>query len=140
MTDPYAPSSLPPAYHLEEAPDVPWPKLRLRLVFGNDAMLGPGKVELLEFIREEGSIAGAGRRMKMSYKRAWMLVEHLNAAFREPLVDSSRGGAKGGGAQLTPTGERILAEYRKLEDRIAEAGSSEIDTIRSLLRDMSDQK
>nr|WP_244314378.1 winged helix-turn-helix domain-containing protein [Pannonibacter sp. XCT-53] len=103
-------------------------------------MLGPGKVELLEFIREEGSIAAAGRRMNMSYKRAWMLVEHLNAAFREPLVDSSRGGAKGGGAQLTTTGERVLAEYRKLEDRIAEAGSSEIDTIRSLLRDVSGEK
>ena len=131
-----SPSSMP----VNEPASAPWPKLRLRLVFGDDAMLGPGKVELLEFIREEGSIAAAGRRMNMSYKRAWMLVEHLNAAFREPLVDSSRGGAKGGGAQLTATGERVLAEYRKLEDRIAEAGSSEIDTIRSLLRDMSNEK
>ncbi len=58
------------------------PKIRLRIVFGDVVMLGPGKADLLEGIRETGSIAAAGRRMKMSYKRAWMLVETMNAAFR----------------------------------------------------------
>ncbi len=46
----------------------------LRLYFDN-AMVGPGKAELLEHIRETGSISAAGRAMGMSYKRAWMLVE-----------------------------------------------------------------
>ncbi len=118
----------------------PWPRLRLRLVFGNDAMLGPGKAELLEFIREEGSIAGAGRRMGMSYKRAWQLVEHLNAAFREPLVDSARGGARGGGARLTEAGELVLANYHRLVERLAQEGAPEIDAICALLRDIPGEK
>lgn len=115
-------------------------RLRLRVVFGDAVMVGPGKVDLLEGIRETGSIAAAGRRMKMSYKRAWMLVETMNAAFREPLVDSTRGGAHGGGARLTPTGEAVLAHYRRLEGRVAEAGAADIASIRDLLGDIPGQK
>lgn len=115
-------------------------RLRLRLVFGDDAMLGPGKADLLELIGETGSIAAAGRRMQMSYKRAWKLVETMNAAFREPLVDSTRGGPQGGGAQLTETGRTVLANYRRLEDRIAEAGDAEITAIKALLSDIADEK
>ncbi len=111
------------------------PRLRLRILFGTDAMLGPGKADLLEHIRATGSIAAAGRAMAMSYKRAWSLVEEMNRAFRAPLVDSSRGGAKGGGAHLTETGEEVLANYRALEDIIAEAGADRIETLQGLLRD-----
>lgn len=114
--------------------------LRIRILFGDDAMLGPGKADLLERIRETGSIAAAGRAMAMSYKRAWSLVEELNGAFREPLVDPSRGGPKGGGARLTETGEAVLSNYRKLEEIMAEAGAARIGLIRSLLRDMPGEK
>lgn len=114
--------------------------LRIRIVFGEDAMLGPGKADLLEAIRETGSIAAAGRSMSMSYKRAWMLVEAMNAAFREPLVTSARGGAQGGGAQLTEAGEAVLAHYRKLEEIMAEAGAARIGALQGMLRDMSDGK
>ncbi len=113
------------------------PSLRLRIVFGNDAMLGPGKADLLQRIGETGSIAAAGRSMGMSYKRAWTLVETMNAAFREPLVDSARGGVKGGGAQLTEAGVTVLAHYRKLEDIMAEAGAARIHALRLMLRDSS---
>lgn len=99
-------------------------------------MLGPGKADLLEHIRAAGSIAAAGRRMGMSYKRAWTLVEEMNAAFRAPLVDSARGGAKGGGARLTATGDAVLAHYRKLEDAAGAAGSEEIAALEALLRDV----
>jgi molybdate transport system regulatory protein len=115
-------------------------RLRLRVVFGDQVMVGPGKADLLEGIRETGSIAAAGRRMRMSYKRAWMLVETMNAAFREPLVDSTRGGAHGGGAQLTRTGEAVLAHYRRLEERATEAGADDIAAMRALLRDIPFRK
>src|SRR6056297_3052108 len=85
------------------------PRLRIRIVFGENAMLGPGKADLLEGIRDTGSIAAAGRTMSMSYKRAWTLVEEMNKAFRDPLVESTRGGARGGGARLTEAGEAVLA-------------------------------
>ncbi len=115
-------------------------RLRLRLLFGDEAMFGPGKAELLERIRESGSIAAAGRVMDMSYKRAWMLVDEMNTAFRAPLVDCSRGGPKGGGARLTGAGATVLAAYRRLEAQAAQAGADEIAAIRALLKDMSDGK
>ncbi len=110
------------------------PGLRIRIVFGDDAMLGPGKADLLERIGATGSIAAAGRSMAMSYKRAWMLVEEMNDAFRDPLVESTRGGPRGGGARLTETGEAVLAHYRKLEEIMAEAGAARIGQLREMLR------
>lgn len=116
------------------------PSLRIRILFGEDAMLGPGKADLLERIRETGSIAAAGRTMSMSYKRAWMLVEEMNKAFRDPLVESTRGGPKGGGARLTEAGETVLANYRKLEEIMAEAGAARLGTLRSMLRVIPGEK
>lgn len=116
------------------------PRLRIRIVFGEDAMLGPGKIDLLERIRDTGSIAAAGRTMAMSYKRAWSLVEEMNAAFRDPLVESTRGGARGGGARLTEAGGTVLASYRELEEIMAEAGRSRLGVIRSMLRDIPEGK
>ncbi len=114
----------------------PDPRLRLRVVFGDGAMVGPGKADLLDLIRTAGSISAAGRAMGMSYKRAWGLVEEMNAAFRAPLVASVRGGAQGGGARLTPEGEAVLAHYRAIEAKAAEAGADDIAAIRAMLRDI----
>lgn len=115
-------------------------RLSLRLLFGADAMLGPGKAELLERIHDTGSISAAGRAMKMSYKRAWMLVEAMNATFRAPLVESTRGGPKGGGAKLTEAGQIVLTQYRSLEATVAQSGAAQIATLRAMLRDIPDQK
>ena len=116
--------------------DAPFPKLRLRLYFAPGEMMGPGKAELLEHIRETGSISAAGRVMGMSYKRAWSLVEVMNAMFHEPVVESSRGGPKGGGAHLTGTGEAVLSHYRALEAAALSHGSADIAALERLLSDM----
>lgn len=113
------------------------PSLRLRIVFKTGGRLGPGKADLLELIRETGSISAAGRRMSMSYKRAWSLIEELNAMFRAPLVQSVRGGAKGGGAQLTEMGERVLTHYRAVERAALEGGQAELAALTALRPDMS---
>lgn len=91
---------------------APLVRLRLRLAPGID--LGPGKADLLEGILETGSISAAGRRMRMSYKRAWQLVDELNALFDEPLVAASTGGSGGGGASLTKRGNDVLLRYRRM--------------------------
>lgn len=114
--------------------------VRLRLVFGDDARLGPGKADLLRLIGETGSISAAGRRMGMSYRRAWSLVAELNRAFREPLVESVRGGAGGGGAVLTEAGHVVLDLYHRLEARLEDEGREEIEKLRALLADMSERK
>lgn len=119
---------------------APLAALRLRVVFGEGAMLGPGKADLLELIRETGSISAAGRRMGMSYKRAWSLVETMNTTFHTPLVESSRGGASGGGARLTEAGARVLAHYRSLVDHARTAGAGDIAALEAMRSDMSDEK
>ncbi len=107
--------------------------LKLRLLF-DGAMFGPGKADLLAHIRDTGSISAAGRRMDMSYKRAWSLVEEMNAAFATPLVTASRGGAKGGGARLTPEGEEVLTLYRRVLDAATAAAAPDIARLQSMLR------
>jgi molybdate transport system regulatory protein len=87
---------------------------RWRLMLGSAIAIGPGKAALLEAIAETGSIAAAGRRMGMSYRRAWVLVKTMNACFREPLIDATKGGAQGGGARLTPSGRVVLERYRAM--------------------------
>lgn len=118
--------------------------LRIRLVFSSGGWIGPGKADMLEGIRATGSIAAAGRRLGMSYKRAWSLVETLNVMFEAPLVESTRGGVRHGGARLTDLGEKVLALYRKIEAKSAKAAGREVAALEALLSggrgDMSARK
>lgn len=114
--------------------------LKLRLLFGDQLVFGPGKAALLARIAETGSIAAAGRAMGMSYRRAWALVEEMNAAFRCPLVASTRGGAGGGGASLTEAGTEVLSAYQAMLARAEAAAVPEVARIAALLSDMSDGK
>jgi molybdate transport system regulatory protein len=107
--------------------------LHLRVVLDDAVAIGPGKAELLEGIAATGSIAAAGRRMGMSYKRAWLLVEEMNAMFAEPLVDAAKGGAGGGGAMLTSLGQRVLTAYRGLEAAANKAGARQLAAMRRAL-------
>lgn len=102
--------------------------------------MGPGKADLLERIGQCGSIAAAGREMGMSYKRAWELIGTLNAMFRAPLVESTRGGPGGGGAVLTELGREVLAQYRAFEEETATAGAARLMTLGGMLRDIPDGK
>lgn len=116
------------------------PLVRIRIVFGEAEMMGPGKADLLEEIGRCGSISAAGRKMGMSYKRAWELVGTLNTMFRAPLVDSTRGGPGGGGAVLTDLGKEVLAQYRAFEQQATEAGSAPLEVLCGLLRDIPSGK
>jgi molybdate transport system regulatory protein len=107
--------------------------LRFRLVLEPDIAIGPGKADLLEGVRATGSIAAAARRLGMSYKRAWRLVDSMNRCFKEPLVVASKGGSTRGGARLTPTGEEVLARYRRIEQLMADAVAAEAAQLRRLL-------
>jgi len=89
---------------------------RIRIYAGNEIALGPGKVELLRRVAETGSLSEAARRMKMSYMKAWLLVQVMNHCFRKPLVVLERGGVRGGGTHLTDVGTEALALYDQLEE------------------------
>src|ERR1051325_5379421 len=93
------------------------PRVKISLIFESGARIGPGKARLLESIRDTGSISAAARDMRMSYKRAWMLLDSMNQAFTEPLVRAAPGGAGGGGASLTEFGTEVLQRYRRIHAR-----------------------
>jgi molybdate transport system regulatory protein len=94
------------------------PRIRVRVLADSVVAIGPGKADLLDAIVETGSISAAARTMRMSYRRAWLLVDTMNVCFRSPLVTTEKGGAEGGGATLTLTGQRVLRGYRALSRRV----------------------
>jgi molybdate transport system regulatory protein len=106
---------------------------RLRVMWGNEIALGPGKVELLRHIQSSGSILRAAKAMDMSYMRAWKLLKTTEQCFKRPLVKKSRGGKAGGNAELTATGEKTLALYQKMENDCLNATT---DTWETLLREL----
>ena len=97
------------------ATNVAAARLTLRVDFGEDRAIGPGKIRLLEAIRETGSITQAGITLGMSYRRAWLLVDDMNNCFREPVIAAQVGGSHGGGAILTSFGKRLIDQYRAIE-------------------------
>jgi molybdate transport system regulatory protein len=106
---------------------------RLRILLGSAVAIGPGKADLLEAIGAEGSISSAARRMGMSYRRAWLLVEAMNRSFRQPLIEAVRGGQGGGGARLTAFGCDALERYRHMEAKAQECVAEDIADFQKLL-------
>lgn len=105
--------------------------VRLRIVFPSERRIGPGKVDLLEAIERSGSISSAARELGMSYRRAWLLVDELGRLFKRPILTTAAGGAHGGGAALTDFGRALVAAYRRIEDRAAEAARAELIAFES---------
>jgi molybdate transport system regulatory protein len=108
-------------------------RLTLRVDFGPERQIGPGKIRLLEKVNETGSISAAGRAMGMSYRRAWLLIDALNQYFREPVVTTQLGGKAGGGAGLTSFGATLVAHYRAMEREAADAVSGRLVEIETRL-------
>jgi molybdate transport system regulatory protein len=109
-------------------------RLTVRVDFGADRALGPGKIRLLEAIGKTGSISRAGRALGMSYRRAWLLVDDMNRSFRAPVVATQPGGARGGGAELTPLGRELIENYRAIEARATAAAKPHLQALENSLR------
>lgn len=109
-------------------------RLTVRVDFGADRALGPGKIRLLEAVKTSGSISQAGRALEMSYRRAWLLIDDMNRCFREPVVAAQPGGAQGGGATLTDFGEDLIRKYRAIEVQAAEAAKAQLRDLEASLR------
>ncbi|BBK44464.1 hypothetical protein STVA_44840 [Allostella vacuolata] len=110
-------------------------RLTIRVDFGQHGALGPGKIRLLELIGAQGSISAAGRAMGMSYRRAWLLVDSLNQAFRDPVVATQHGGSGGGGAALTPAGQAMVDRYRTMEAAVEGAAAAHLAAFAQSLSD-----
>lgn len=97
---------------------MPMPSVRFRVDFGRDEAVGPGKITLLEHIEKTGSLSQAARELRMSYRRAWLLLTSLNRSFREPAAVLMKGGRGGGGASLTVFGRQLIRVYRQFDAEI----------------------
>lgn len=87
------------------------PEIRVKIRIGDDA-IGPGKIALLEAVDAEHSISGAARRLGMSFRRAWHLLDTMNSALGRAVVETEVGGPGGGGARLSPFGVELIRRYR----------------------------
>jgi molybdate transport system regulatory protein len=112
--------------------------LTIRVDFGRRGALGPGKIRLMELISKHGSISAAGKEMGMSYRRAWLLVDDINRAFREPLVEKQTGGTGGGGARLTRLGRDVVGRYRAIEGAATMASAADLRALRASLASRQD--
>jgi len=110
------------------------PRLSIRLDLTSGDRIGPGKIALLEAIQATGSISAAARQLGMSYRRAWLLVEQLNDALQQPAVTAAPGGRQGGGAVLTPIGERIIELYRSIEGIARSSAKEQFRAVGRLVR------
>ena len=110
------------------------PQLSIRIDLAGGNRIGPGKVALLEAIRSTGSISAGARSLGMSYRRAWLLVEEINHALREPAVTAETGGRSGGGAAVTSVGERVIGLYRAIETHARSAAGGAFRAMGKLVR------
>jgi molybdate transport system regulatory protein len=93
--------------------------VRVRIYFGTNLAIGPGRIELLEGVLRTGSLSQAARDMRMSYRRAWLLMQSLNDSLSSPASLAARGGRRGGGATVTPMGRALIQTYRRTEAKVA---------------------
>ena len=108
-------------------------QFRLRVRRGAHVAIGPGKVALLEAIAATGSISAAAKSLDMSYRRAWLLIDEMNACLKQPAVTTATGGKSGGGTLLTPTGAALVTQYRAIERKAEAAVDAELERLLRLL-------
>jgi molybdate transport system regulatory protein len=109
------------------------PRPQLRISFKKSIAMGPGKADLLDAIERTGSISAAARELGMSYRRAWLLVDTMNACFESPLVSTLTGGQHGGGAQVTELGHEVVKRYRAMEKKAAASVAKEMAQFAALM-------
>jgi molybdate transport system regulatory protein len=108
-------------------------KPQIRILFRKAIAMGPGKADLLRAISETGSISAAARRMGMSYRRAWLLVDTMNQSFQTPLVETATGGSHGGGARVTEFGMEVLERYQRMEAKATASVARELEDFAGLM-------
>jgi molybdate transport system regulatory protein len=117
----------------------PSAELWIKVTIPGVGQIGPGKINLLKMIREHESISGAARAMKMSYRRAWLLVAELNKLFARPLVATWAGGKSRGGASLTKLGEKLIESYDTVVEQSVRVNRAVLTEIgRSVIREKAE--
>ena len=110
------------------------PRLIIRVVLANGAILGPPKIALLKAIEAKGSITAAARSLEISYRHAWLLIQSINDGLCRPAIVTETGGIKGGGAKLSVAGKQVVAIYHAIQSKAHTASFRELHAIGALAR------
>lgn len=89
-------------------------KSRIWIESENNVLLGEGRVHLLKAIQETGSLSKAAKSLKISYKKAWQLLDSVNKSAKKPVTINSIGGKGGGGAELTEYGKSLVEAFDEI--------------------------
>lgn|SRR5487761_370729 len=122
------PSSVAAATHRGQGPTGSL-EVRFRVDFNDQCSVGVGKIRLLEAIERTGSLSQAARELDMSYRRAWLLMDSMNAEFDTAVTSATVGGSGGGGARLTAFGRELIGAYRELESRLSTLAAEQLRGI-----------
>jgi molybdate transport system regulatory protein len=106
--------------------------LSVKLHFPNGGAFGPEHLALIDAIRAERSIIGASRILQLSYRTCWLGVDALNRTFESPVV-ATFPGRRGGGAEITQFGERLVALYRSIERHAANSSKKSLQELNASL-------
>ncbi|HXK33607.1 MAG TPA: LysR family transcriptional regulator, partial [Dehalococcoidia bacterium] len=91
------------------------PRAKLWVERDGKIVLSAYRVRLLRLVEETGSLSEAAQRMGLSYRRAWGKVKEIEQNLGVPLLESSAGGAGGGGSRLSAEGRRLVEAYEAYE-------------------------
>ena len=100
--------------------------------FANGGRFTPEDLALIEAIRASRSILGASRATGVSYRKCWLMVDAMNRTFETPVF-ATFPGRKGGGAELSDFGERLVALYRSMERRARSASAQGLAELNASL-------
>ncbi len=103
-------------------------KVHLRLSLPNDGSLDETDIALIEMLQKCQSILGASKLLGMSYRKTWFMADAMNRTFETNVIDALPG-RRGGGAEVTPFGQRIVALYRSIERRSSRAAVASLDEL-----------
>ncbi len=106
--------------------------LSIELNLPNGGTFGPEDLSLIDTIRIERSIIGASRAMGVSYRKCWLMVDAMNRTFESTVV-ATFPGRRGGGAEITPFGERLVALYRSIERHATNSAKKSLDELTASL-------
>jgi molybdate transport system regulatory protein len=110
-------------------------RLSIRIDFQpSGSSLGPGMIRLLELVSKNGSLRAAATEMKISYRKAWLLLQAIQRTFDGPVVVATTGGSSGGGTKLTELGEQLVILYRKVEVSAALGSEAELKMLTLLVQ------